>query len=353
MTHAALDPVGRSRWVDAAKGLSIVLVVLFHATLVDGQPPDTGPWWVVNAVFATLRMPLFFLVSGLFAASALRRSWADLLRGRVLQLVYVYVLWLTVRELYFAGLGRGLDLSWQAYVLPDSDMWFLYVLAIFFVVARALRSVSASVQTGVAAISSIVIGSFTFEREMHRFDDMAVYFVFFVAGCSWSRAIRHTADAVTMTTTSLCVLLFVLVTGLVTVLDLRDVPPFRFLMSAVALAAGVSFAVVVVRMPLGASLTHLGRNSLPVYVLHMLFITTATRLDARLGVDLQELVVGPVLLATLGIGGSLAAHRLLARVPGLSCPQGGCDEHSVGTTRGGRAASVTRACTLGRPDTRA
>ena len=69
----------RVAWVDAGKGLAISLVVLFHsARWLDGLPSDTVVWQTVNDVLATLRLPLFFTLSGLFAA-----KWLVAPLGRV------------------------------------------------------------------------------------------------------------------------------------------------------------------------------------------------------------------------------------------------------------------------------
>lgn len=308
-------PKARVEWVDAAKGLSILLVVLFHATLVDGTPPDSGPWWVINAVFSTLRMPLFFLAAGLFAASALRRTWPDLLRGRVLLLVYLYVLWVTLRQLVLGLVEGSLDLTWRSFLVPESHMWFLAVLAVFFVAARALRPVPVPVQLGAAALVSIVVSSS--EIDLSRLDEILTYLVFFLAGCHWSRPIRDRATQVTWLRAAVAWAVFLVATVAVTAAGLRAVPPFRFLLSVAAVVAGIGLAVLLARHAVGRPLVALGRVTLPVYVLHGLFITASVRVLSGLGWDAQATLVGPLLLAAFALGASLAVHRLLRGVPGL------------------------------------
>jgi uncharacterized membrane protein YcfT len=44
----------------------------------------------------TLRMPLFFTISGMLAASAVHRSWRVLGRGKVAKFLYLYVLWFLI-----------------------------------------------------------------------------------------------------------------------------------------------------------------------------------------------------------------------------------------------------------------
>ena len=64
----------RVAWVDAAKGLCILLVVLMHATL--GVEKATGTATALNGFIdwaKPFRMPDFFLISGLFLAARIDR----------------------------------------------------------------------------------------------------------------------------------------------------------------------------------------------------------------------------------------------------------------------------------------
>jgi hypothetical protein len=76
-------PDGRLAWVDVAKGASIVLVVLLHVTnkhlvrLDDASLLVRDGWAEVGQWLRPVRMPLFFLLSGLWAAPALDRRPAD------------------------------------------------------------------------------------------------------------------------------------------------------------------------------------------------------------------------------------------------------------------------------------
>ena len=93
---------GRLLWVDVAKGACILLVVLHHAVVKDlalQAPPAlqavAAAWVWVSMALKPVRMPLFFVLSGLVAASAVRRPWADA-RRRVLSPYYLYVVWLVI-----------------------------------------------------------------------------------------------------------------------------------------------------------------------------------------------------------------------------------------------------------------
>ena len=77
--HGNMDE-GRVPWVDTAKGLCIVLVVMMHATLGVGEAMGGEGFMHWAVAFARpFRMPDFFLVSGLFLSRVIDREGKNLL----------------------------------------------------------------------------------------------------------------------------------------------------------------------------------------------------------------------------------------------------------------------------------
>jgi uncharacterized membrane protein YcfT len=110
---AGADRRARLQWVDAGRGISILLVVLYHSTnwlIVAGVHVEG--WVEVNRALATLRMPLFFAISGLFAGKWLVASWADLWTTKLRLFIWVFLLWEVIGTVFFiVGLrlqGHGL-----------------------------------------------------------------------------------------------------------------------------------------------------------------------------------------------------------------------------------------------------
>ena len=67
---------GRVDWVDYAKGICIVMVVMMHSVLgVELASGQTGFMHVLVAFAKPFRMPDFFLISGLFLALVIGRGW--------------------------------------------------------------------------------------------------------------------------------------------------------------------------------------------------------------------------------------------------------------------------------------
>jgi uncharacterized membrane protein YcfT len=138
---------GRVDWVDYAKGICIVMVVMMHSTLgVELAAGQTGWMHAVVEFARPFRMPDFFLISGLFLARVIDRDWRDYLDRKVVHFAYFYVLWLTIQFAFKAPMfahaegwrGVGLDYL-EAFIEPFGTLWFIYLLPIFFVVIKATR----------------------------------------------------------------------------------------------------------------------------------------------------------------------------------------------------------------------
>ena len=88
----------RIDWVDYAKGICILLVVMMHSTLgVEKAAGATGWLGYVVEFSRPFRMPDFFLVSGLFLGLVIDRSWLRYLDRKVVHFLYFYVIWLTIQ----------------------------------------------------------------------------------------------------------------------------------------------------------------------------------------------------------------------------------------------------------------
>lgn len=329
-TAGARSP--RTAWVDVAKGLSIVLVVLHHVVLQavgQGWAPDAAR--EVSATLGTLRMPLFFLASGIFATRALAGPWGRLLERRVAFFAWLYVLWLAIRYVWFGLLAHGSDLGgwpspWTAVSqlwLTASALWFLYALGLFSLVGRVTRAVPAVVRVVAAAVLSAVVGSGVVEVDSYAWRSMALNLVFFLVGADASAAIRRGAQALARRwATGLAVAAgagFVALSLALRDPDVVDVPGMRLLTSLVALVAGVALAVALAGTRAGRAPQWLGTRTLEVYLLHGLLVGVLVRLGTLVhpGPLVAAAGIVLVLLATgIAVAGSLVVARRLRTAAG-------------------------------------
>src|SRR5947207_2714413 len=95
---AASAAGGRVDWVDYAKGICIVMVVMMHSVLgVELASAQSGFMHILVAFAKPFRMPDFFLISGLFLALVIGRGWRVYLDRKVVHFAYFYVLWVTIQ----------------------------------------------------------------------------------------------------------------------------------------------------------------------------------------------------------------------------------------------------------------
>ncbi|MBA3520356.1 MAG: acyltransferase family protein, partial [Rhizobiales bacterium] len=156
--------VNRVDWVDVAKGICIIMVVMMHSTLgVEKAMGETGWMHAVVEFARPFRMPDFFLIAGLFLAARINAPWRLYLDRKVLHFAYFYVLWLTIQFAFKApgfaaelGFGGALREYLTAFIEPWGTLWFIYHLALFLVVTRLLKNVPWLLVWGVAAALEIL-----------------------------------------------------------------------------------------------------------------------------------------------------------------------------------------------------
>jgi uncharacterized membrane protein YcfT len=91
----------RIDWVDYAKGISIILVVMMHSTLSSEEALGVAGWLHGVVEFARpFRIPAFFLIAGLFVARTIDQDWRTFLDRKILYFAYFYVLWLTIQFMF-------------------------------------------------------------------------------------------------------------------------------------------------------------------------------------------------------------------------------------------------------------
>ncbi len=189
-------PKVRVDWVDHAKGICIFFVVMLHVNDVAQEWTHEMGWLEEVVKFARpFRMPDFFLIAGLFLASAMRRPWRRYLDGKVIHFFYFYVLWMTLQFVVMdakhlvrqdAGVD-GLALAYlRRWIDPVGALWFIHILPVFFVVTRLLRSVPPwIVWLGAAALHS-VWAAYTIKTGWKVPDEFMSRYVYFYSGYAFA-----------------------------------------------------------------------------------------------------------------------------------------------------------------------
>src|SRR3954453_20463649 len=159
-TAAGPERSTRIDWVDYAKGICIIMVVMMHSVLgVEKSAGDTGFMHAFVVFAQPFRMPDFFLISGLFLAVVIDRDWRTYLDRKVVHFAYFYLLWVTI-QFGFKAPSFAAETSWahagflylESFIEPFGTLWFIYLLPVFFVVAKATRRMPPLAIWGAAAL---------------------------------------------------------------------------------------------------------------------------------------------------------------------------------------------------------
>ncbi|HEV7719059.1 MAG TPA: acyltransferase family protein [Arsenicitalea sp.] len=176
----------RLQWVDSAKGISIILVVMMYSVFNVGQDADgVGIFHYVIGFATPFRMPEFFLISGLFLNQVIGRTWRAYADRRVVHYFYFYALWAVIHLVLKIALGSGqpveaLQQIAQAAIEPYGVLWFIYLLAVFSATAKLLYELKAP-HWGVLAVgAALQMGNVT--SAGYLVEQFCHYFVFFYAG---------------------------------------------------------------------------------------------------------------------------------------------------------------------------
>lgn len=326
MTPSDARPArARLDWVDAGKGLAITLVAMYHsASWLLGVGFEIDGWRQVNEALSSLRMPLFFMLAGLFAAKWLTASWSSLWRSKLSLFVWVFLVWELIGSVVFL---LGTSVQGQAIAIPATirelllspiaprfELWFIWALALFFVVAKLVRRIDPRVQLVIAGICSAAALS-GWETSNIGWSGSIKYFFFFLAGLYLKDAVFRLSRATIGPLLVSLMIAWVGVSAVVAIFGLRWVPGLYFVNCVLGVVTGVTVSRFLARIP---RLVSIGSNTLPVYLTHTPLIIVMTCLLALLARVVPVAVVAPALppvLAGLAIAGSLLISGAVMRGP--------------------------------------
>ncbi len=303
----------RIDWVDYAKGICIILVVMMHSTL--GVEKATGQTGLLSNFIEwarPFRMPDFFLISGLFLTRRINTPWRSYLDTKVVHFAYFYILWMTI-QFGFKGPGLVADDGFGAalgqyalgYIDPFGTLWFIYLLAIFFVVTKATKAVPPYLVFSLAAMLEI----FPVNTGWLVIDEFAARYVYFFAGY-WLAPMVFRATEHLWSRNALAVLamLYIWATAhsMAMISGFSGLPGMGLVLGFAGCAAVITTSVLLARSGRVEWLRYLGANSIVVYLAFFLFMATTRSVGLKLipsiHVDVLATlctlagVVGPILL---------------------------------------------------------
>ncbi len=325
MAQAAGAP--RYDWVDAAKGICIILVVMMHTTLGLGEDLGREGWMHAVVAFSKpFRMPDFFLVSGLFLSRVIDRDWRTFADKRVVHFAYFYVLWLVIQSaLKYGSVSGGSPAGFAAHlahslVEPFGTLWFIYLLAVFSVVTKLLRGLPAWMLVAAAAI----LESLPIHTGHVLVDEFAARWFYFVVGYLYAGHVfalaKAAADRPVLAIAGLVAWGFVNgvlalnATGLSHAPTYAELPGVSLALGLAGAAAIVTLAALLTRAGAEGPLAYCGRHSIAIYLAFFLPMAVLRILAARSGLELDVGWTAAAITAAAVVA-PLVAERVVRHTP--------------------------------------
>ena len=293
-----------------------MLVVLHHAALYALQLDLANPLWrPLTEILRSMRMPLFFAAAGLFAGKWAIAGWRDVFRTKVLLLTWVYLVWVVIRWVWYnldpnQTVEDGLSTLFLRLVWPTGG-WFIYTLALFFILLKLTRRAPAWLQLAIAGVASVLSLAGVVTIGNHAWDGVLSFYAFFLIGVHGRAVLIPLVDRIPLwAALSAPPAIFAAVAAL-KYFHFADFAGVEFAIRVIGLIAGLCLARIFSGWAL---LRHLGQSTLPIYMLHSLLIaSTVTLIDFVAPFPEPVGLVTPVAIAAVALTASYWAGRGAAR----------------------------------------
>jgi len=302
---------GRVDWVDYAKGICIVMVVMMHSVLgVEKAADQTGFMHLVVMFAKPFRMPDFFTISGLFLPIVVNRDWRTYLDRKVMHFAYFYVLWVTI-QFGFKAPAFAAEAGWshaglmylESFIDPFGTLWFIYLLPIFFVVIKATRNMSPVLIWGIAALleSAHVSTGWT------TIDEFSARFIYVYSGYLFADYVFALSDrARAHPRWALAALaLWALVDGGLVALGVSEWPGISLLLGFSGACAIITIGTLLARMHWLDFLRFCGEHSIVIYLAFFLPMAATRTLLLHVGI-IHDIGLISLIVTIVGVVGALA-----------------------------------------------
>ena len=309
----------RIDWVDYAKGICIVMVVMMHSVLgVELAAGQTGFIHPLVAFAKPFRMPDFFLISGLFLSVVIDRDWRTYLDRKVVHFAYFYVLWVTI-QFGFKAPGFAAETGWphvgfmylESFIEPFGTLWFIYLLPVFFVVAKVTRRMPPLMIWGVAALLEMA----HIATGWTVIDEFGARFVYFYSGYLFAHHVFALSDrARAWPALALAGLAaWALINGGLVVSGFSEWPLISLVLGLAGACAIVTMGTMLARAHRLNFLRTCGEHSIVIYLAFFLPMAATRTLLLRAG-PIHDIGTISLVVTIVGVVGALLLWRVALAV---------------------------------------
>lgn len=313
--HSAVTRTERLEWIDAIRGIAVVLVVVYHSIIaLTFADPVTTVWLDrLNDALSPLRMPILMLLSGLLLSRSLSKAPGAYVSGKLRAIGWPYLVWtaITLSFLYLGSRTAGngnftVGRVLESVVDPRTYTWYLAYLLVFYLLALLIP---AKYRLVLIPVLLVACGVAADDEGWSRFTYLLAFFFFGDVvmrhrerwGVIQRPVVIAVAAAASLTTIAL--------SG-------YDVP-MRYTVWSVPGTLGTVICLMAAsgwlirRVPISVTV---GRDSIVYYVTHWPVVTATAHLLARTGVTNGSVATLIMVASGLGVSAGMVWLRHRSRL---------------------------------------
>ena len=316
----------RESWLDACKGIAIILVVIGH--IIDGNMAKGAinglAWTIIYNEIYLFHMPLFFVLSGMALAISNRKNLAGGGIESCCNLLILYLFWSTFMYVFRTILStivnvvpeKSLIVSLLFY--PVGPYWYIYVLMfyylIFYLILNKINKIGHVIVGSISIALSVILPSWFINRNVFegRSYEFLYHFIYFLIGyisCYYKdKIIIFLKDSYIMPILSaLTVAIYIFAN------DIIKIPGVKLIMTCLVISGILSLVLKCRFISENKILCYFGQNSIYIYLIHN-YITVALRAAyIALGMVIPSIIYFVLcLIVTLAL--CVLAIRITAKV---------------------------------------
>lgn len=298
---------GRIEWIDTAKGIAIILVVLGH--IISSSS-------FLNRFISSFHMPLFFTLSGIFVVKNLDVSFKTHFSNRFRRLIIPYLIFglfllIPYKYIYFHYIIPSVQIPiyqrWFAQLIGLHNDWgeqwysFLWFLPCLFCADLIIWSIWKYAYRyryyllTIIALVGILYYLFINKSLPFRIHTALIAVMFMALGIFLKDRIEK-LSAATITVCFICYILCWYGNNFSSMVMFDSIYGSIYFSIPAAIFATV-IVLFISRFAINMHfLSLLGKQSLMIYIIHQIFIVFIVILSKRIGVFGKDIIEGPVML---------------------------------------------------------
>lgn len=324
MMGAPIAPPNRIDWIDYSKGICMILVVMMH-TVINYEFLAGSEGWLRPVVdFAQpFRMPDFFLIAGLFLHRSIHSDANGYFDRKVIHFAYFYLLWLLIlmpfkeMDVLFSDPVAFSKMVLIAVIEPVNALWFLHMLAIFYVVTRLTRKVPIWIMLAVGLALNTAYQAGIIDTDWTVANRFADRFVYFYVGYVAAHAIFRGAERIRENTPVLIagLLIWGVANYYLASQGYHNLPILAPVIGLIGAAAVCALGVLMAKHNIGWAVRYVGQNSLVVYLTFYIPMKVTEKIIHKLGDPLGSIGLSTAIILFVAVASPLIFARIIRNTP--------------------------------------